>query len=531
MADDADTTTEPSALKEVLEGLALSQRAPKPGEGEGEEDAHAFWDTQPVPRLSEDTASLDPSMMGPIDPVDVGRVRKEPYNLPASFEWSDVDLADSAQAAELYTLLHENYVEDGDNMFRFDYSIPFLRWALQPPGSRTEWMVGVRVSSTKKLVAFISCTPAELHAHNVRIQPHHAPVGADASGASASGADAATSEGSKGEGAASSSADGKGKALDGKGKATTTAAVDVSDAPNPAAAAAAAAAEAAAAAAAAAGEAGEAEAEEGTSGAAAGLGESGLVEVNFLCVHKKLRSKRLAPVLIKEVTRRVNRLGLFQAAYTAGVVLPKPVARCRYWHRSLNPKKLIDVGFSRLAPRMTMTRTIKLYALPEQPLTRGMRPLREADCEVCSRMLNEFLKQFVISPQLSLAEFKHWLMPQAGVVSTFVVEDPETKQITDMVSFYALPSSILGNDKHTTLSAAYSYYYFHTKTPLLQLMNDALVLAKRQDFDVFNALDILHNEQYLKELKFGIGDGALQYYLFNWRCPPAAPNQVGLVLL
>ena len=28
------------------------------------------------------------------------------------------------------------------------------------------------------------------------------------------------------------------------------------------------------------------------------------VEINFLCVHKKLRSKRLAPVLIKEVTRR-----------------------------------------------------------------------------------------------------------------------------------------------------------------------------------------------------------------------------------
>ena len=101
-------------------------------------------------------------------------------------------------------------------------------------------------------------------------------------------------------------------------------------------------------------------------------------------------------------------------------------------------------------------------------------------------------------------------------------------------------------------------------------MNDALILAKRHEFDVFNALDILHNEEYLKvpcpaarchavqqdvltslalpahrrltsrpfclpawlqELKFGIGDGALQYYLFNWRCPPAPPNQVGLVLL
>ena len=43
-----------------------------------------------------------------------------------------------------------------------------------------------------------------------------------------------------------------------------------------------------------------------------------MVEINFLCVHKKLRSKRLAPVLIKEVTRRVNLTGVWQAVYTAG---------------------------------------------------------------------------------------------------------------------------------------------------------------------------------------------------------------------
>jgi len=90
-----------------------------------------------------------------------------------------------------------------------------------------------------------------------------------------------------------------------------------------------------------------------------------MCEINFLCVHKKLRSKRLAPVLIKEVTRRVNLCGIWQAAYTAGVKLPKPVASCQYWHRSIQPKKLIEVGFSRLAPRMTMARTIRLYQLPE----------------------------------------------------------------------------------------------------------------------------------------------------------------------
>ena len=39
---------------------------------------------------------------------------------------------------------------------------------------------------------------------------------------------------------------------------------------------------------------------------------------------------------------------IWQAAYTAGTLLPKPVATAQYWHRSLNPKKLIEVQFSRL---------------------------------------------------------------------------------------------------------------------------------------------------------------------------------------
>ena len=254
-------------------------------------------------------------------------------------------------------------------------------------------------------------------------------------------------------------------------------------------------------------------------------GDMSTVEVNFLCVHKKLRSKRLAPVLIKEITRRsltltqtptltltlnpnqvlikeitrrCNLCGIFQAAYTAGIVLPKPVACCRYYHRSLNPKKLIEVGFSRLAPRMTLTRTIKLYALPEQTQTPGLRPIADADCEVCCQKLNEYLTRFTLAPRFTTAEFRHWMLTQHDVVYTYVVEDPETKEITDMVSFYALPSSILGNDKHTLLRAAYCYYLFANKTALPDLLNDALILSKRLHFDVFNALDVLENDSFLK---------------------------------
>ena len=45
-------------------------------------------------------------------------------------------------------------------MHRFNYSQEFLQWALQPPGYQEEWVLGVRVSSSSKLVAFITGVPA-----------------------------------------------------------------------------------------------------------------------------------------------------------------------------------------------------------------------------------------------------------------------------------------------------------------------------------------------------------------------------------
>nr|XP_014095300.1 glycylpeptide N-tetradecanoyltransferase [Bactrocera oleae] len=254
------------------------------------------------------------------------------------------------------------------------------------------------------------------------------------------------------------------------------------------------------------------------------------VEINFLCVHKKLRSKRVAPVLIREITRRVNLTGIFQAAYTAGVVLPKPVSTCRYWHRSLNPKKLVEVKFSHLARNMTMQRTIKLYKLPDQPKTKGYRRIQPKDMDKTQKLLEEYLKKFSLSPVFSKEEFRHWFTPKDGIIDCFVVED-EHGNITDMTSYYCLPSSVMHHPVHKTVRAAYSFYNVSSKTPWLELMNDALISAKNVHLDVFNALDLMENKSFLFPLKFGTGDGNLQYYLYNWRCPAMKPEDVALILM
>ncbi|XP_003742391.1 glycylpeptide N-tetradecanoyltransferase 2 [Galendromus occidentalis] len=411
-------------LKKTMELLRMNLAAPS---GPAKSMAQAsvkkydFWNTQPVPKLDETITTNEPIESN----ISKDQIRKEPYTLPAAFKWDDVDLNNDDQLKELYQLLNENYVEDDDNMFRFDYAPEFLKWALMPPGWLPSWHVGVRVEKSNKLVGFISAVPAHIRIQDKTVK---------------------------------------------------------------------------------------------------------MSEVNFLCVHKKLRAKRVAPVLIREITRRCNIQGVFQAAYTAGVVLPKPVGICRYWHRSLNPKKLIDVKFSHLTRNMTMQRTLKLYKLPDQPKIAGFRKFNpKTDAKQAFNLLNEYLNKFALVPIFTQKEFIHWFTPRDGVVESFVVAS-KAGTVTDFVSFYSLPSSVMHHPVHSTLQAAYSFYAVANSVTLCELMNDALIVAKNRGYDVFNALDMMENKSFLEELKFGVGDGNLQYYLYNWRCPPMKPEEIGLVL-
>ncbi|KAJ2550016.1 glycylpeptide N-tetradecanoyltransferase [Coemansia sp. RSA 1933] len=314
-----------------------------------------------------------------------------------------------------------------------------------------------------------------------------------------------------------------------------------------------------------------------------------MAEINLLCLHKKLRSQRLAPLLIKEVTRRVHLVGIFQAIYTSGRLLPKPVATCRYFHRSLQPRKLVDIGFSAPLDGQQLTRLTATMRLPQETATKGLRQMRKGDVSQVRKLLNRFLKtRYDVVPSYSSdAQVAHWLLPREKVLWSYVVEDQDHPgKITDFFSFFSLPSKVLkggsGSRKKTagtkttrggshkkagggdTLYAAYAYYYATTagndvsltteekescdgakkekallrekqdqlvKARLIELFGDALVLAKNAGFDVVNCLDMMDNAMFAKELKFGRGDGFLRYYFYNYMARDIAPGKIGFVML
>jgi len=183
-----------------------------------------FWGNQPVAQTKQQLVDCETER--PIDAIKTqDDIKQTPLTLPDQFSWYDVDIDNPEELESIYSLLRDHYVEDDDNMFRFDYSKDFLKWALKPPGWKKEWHLSVRSNKGKKpFLGFITAIPATIC---VQFQPHK------------------------------------------------------------------------------------------------------MVEINFLCIHSKIRKHRLAPVLIREITRRVNVNNIFQAVYTAGVTLPTPFASCQ----------------------------------------------------------------------------------------------------------------------------------------------------------------------------------------------------------
>ena len=111
-----------------LNKLKLDSMRRKKGEIK---DKYKFWEEQPVPQFSKDIGVE----FGPINKdCKVENERKEPYPLPAGFEWKDVDVTNPSELTRLYEFLKNNYVEYDEKKKRKNSCEDFLRCHPPSPG-------------------------------------------------------------------------------------------------------------------------------------------------------------------------------------------------------------------------------------------------------------------------------------------------------------------------------------------------------------------------------------------------------------
>ena len=250
-----------------------------------------------------------------------------------------------------------------------------------------------------------------------------------------------------------------------------------------------------------------------------------LVHIDFLCIRPSFRSNNLAPILIKEISRRVAITGILAATYTAAIELPHLITTSKCYHRPINMKKLIDLKFCFQHPKLTMMATLKHYSLPVVKAYQRLRIMNELDAESACELLNSHLKRYKIHTIFSIEDFKHYFLPRDNVVYSYVVE--RNDKIVNFASFYAINTiAVHSKAKDNIVRGAYLYYIVD-----IDIISNIINFASELKFDVFNCMDLMSNDKFIQPCKFIVGTGKSNYYFYNWKCPKVDPSEMAVVIV
>src|SRR6056300_1968480 len=220
------------------------------------------------------------------------------------------------------------------------------------------------------------------------------------------------------------------------------------------------------------------------------------VQVNFLCVHKDYRNRKLVGYLVTEAKRISESKNRNQSIATIHNSIPGSILKASYWHRLIDVEKLVKVGFYQ-----TDRLKEKYFEVRGNSQFRKMTP---KDVPKVTQILKDYFKKFKIVPVVNETWVKHWLLPRDGVMYSYLNDET-----SDFLSFYSIPYDKVGSTD--TVNQAYLFYMTGDN------FNDAFLIAQNEGFDVFNTLDIVHNEELLKKHRFLKGSGYVNYHIFDWK--------------
>lgn len=384
----AATTTEAVIAK--LKNRNLGQETPTPRQ-------FKLWEGLPVLPCGATVKEVGPMEHGP-------DTRREPYPLPSGFVWESMDIDDLSVLEEVVTFVCPNST--------YKLSQYRVAWLLRRPGWCKDWMVGIRVVATKRLVGMICGVPSKI-----------------------------------------------------------------------------------------------------------AIGEEILKVILFryIRVHKKYGGKRMEYMLVREVMRRANKHGFYQGIIFQPQTMLHCIVNTKSWQFTLTQRILIHHGY--------ISAERSHFKVPRFTKTPGLRKIRKDDLPKAFKFVNNYLSKYFIRPVFDDEEiFAYVFMSKPKTITTYVVADKTTGDITDMFSFM---HSWLIYDQETGdyYYEAAMYYFFSTTTPQKQLLTDALVLAKGDGCDSFQAIDMPIDRNIFHEMNFFPGN-TMYMSLYNYQCPELPISEV-----
>jgi glycylpeptide N-tetradecanoyltransferase len=247
--------------------------------------------------------------------------------------------------------------------------------------------------------------------------------------------------------------------------------------------------------------------------------------IDFLCTHTRLRGKRLAPVLIKEMYRR---LAMYQydlgAWFVTNTHLPfnTTVKTSQILFRPLTLEKLSKTLFSGLSLQQLTQLQHKYENI--QP-TEDLQLIRFANLEDVPIMMNiyeEYCQKYRLCQTMNREEFEHYFLPNNEMIFTYVITNVQG-EIKDFISLHAFWT------KRGEKNAYVFYVSFINELLLEHFMRNVLFIMKSNGFDMIFANDVMGISDVLsKQLDFKSLDEICNYYVFNYNTQTIEKNECGM---
>lgn len=376
---------------------------------------HKFWDTQPM--IKE---NIELTINEPINTKqDCSLIRQTCYNLPEEFEWQNINIHDEQQLQELYLFLSKNYFQNKEVGLSSFYQPEFLKWALDVPNQKEEYIISIRLKKTNKIMGCGTGVPINVSINNK-------------------------------------------------------------------------------------------------------IKQTGII--NFLCVHKKLRSKRLAVILIKELTRRFNLNNIWQGIYTESESGCKTIGTANFYYCILS-QKMIDLG-------LTNKKDIASLQIESNNSSKhNLVPMTLEDVPQVTLLINNYLKKHTKLYQvLSEEDISYLLLPRENIVLSYVLKNND-HQITDFVSCYIGYSKVANHSVYKDLKSANLYYLVTHTLSQKEMINELFKILQKYNVDVFHSLDIMNFDFMKNNSNFDVGNSKTKYYLYNWQCKSLDSSEIGIKLV
>lgn len=253
-----------------------------------------------------------------------------------------------------------------------------------------------------------------------------------------------------------------------------------------------------------------------------------IVQVDFLCVHKKYRSKRMAPVLIRELTRRIIKRGIFQAIYTSATQMSLPISQSKFYMKYLDISGLVKHEFLNISQEKKI-KELKLKYSTKNVNQLNWKRCEESDIPALKNGFDKHYKNMKIKMNWTDDLLKYWFLDQDKVIHSYLLKN-DKDEVTDFISFFSTNYRKI-DVENNFIPVAYIFHHFGETMSTESRLNQISYLAKKSGHYLIISWEIVgtKKEEFVSN-RFIETTQNLNLYMYNWKMKPFPSSQVGLIL-